>query len=173
MNPRAAINDLHPFQGCPFNHLGTSPIKLILKRFIHQRRRNISNGEGGIRTHAPLRTNGFQDRLVMTTSIPLRMLALVQRLDYNNKKDFQCQHFFSHFLQIFFQVIFTLFTLKKICLYDMFFSLFLLHKTFCNIHIFRCGNLDILIRSFYKFHPSLRHGFHYHGIVCNFHTLCF
>ena len=29
------------------------------------------NGEGGIRTHAPLRTNGFQDRLVMTTSIPL------------------------------------------------------------------------------------------------------
>ena len=28
---------------------------------------------GGIRTHAPLRTNGFQDRLVMTTSIPLRI----------------------------------------------------------------------------------------------------
>ena len=32
-----------------------------------------SNGEGGIRTHAPFRTNGFQDRLVMTTSIPLRI----------------------------------------------------------------------------------------------------
>ena len=29
------------------------------------------NAEGGIRTHAPSRTNGFQDRLVMTTSIPL------------------------------------------------------------------------------------------------------
>ena len=25
LNPRAAINDLHPFQGCPFNLLGTSP----------------------------------------------------------------------------------------------------------------------------------------------------
>ncbi len=25
MNPRAAINDLHPFQGCPFGLLGTSP----------------------------------------------------------------------------------------------------------------------------------------------------
>ncbi len=25
MNPRAAINDLHPFQGCPFSLLGTSP----------------------------------------------------------------------------------------------------------------------------------------------------
>ena len=32
-----------------------------------------TNGEGGIRTHAPFRTNGFQDRLVMTASIPLHM----------------------------------------------------------------------------------------------------
>ena len=31
----------------------------------------IPNAEGGVRTHVPLRTNGFQDRLVMTTSIPL------------------------------------------------------------------------------------------------------
>ena len=31
---------------------------------------------GGIRTHAPLRTNGFQDRLVMTTSIPLHFYVL-------------------------------------------------------------------------------------------------
>ena len=31
---------------------------------------------GGIRTHAPLRTNGFQDRLVMTTSIPLHHAVL-------------------------------------------------------------------------------------------------
>ena len=29
LNPRAAINDLHPFQGCPFSHLGTSPKSLI------------------------------------------------------------------------------------------------------------------------------------------------
>ena len=28
-------------------------------------------GEGGIRTHVPVKANGFQDRLVMTTSIPL------------------------------------------------------------------------------------------------------
>ena len=34
----------------------------------------ISSGEGGIRTHAPLRTNGLQDRLVMTTSIPLHVV---------------------------------------------------------------------------------------------------
>ena len=34
---------------------------------------SINGGTGGIRTHAPFRTNGFQDRLVMTTSIPLRI----------------------------------------------------------------------------------------------------
>ena len=34
---------------------------------------NIGNGESGIRTHVPLRTNGFQDRLVMTTSIQLHV----------------------------------------------------------------------------------------------------
>ena len=57
LNPRAATNDLLPFQGSPFGQLGYFSIK---------------NGEGGIRTHAPFRTNGFQDRLVMTTSIPLQ-----------------------------------------------------------------------------------------------------
>ena len=56
LNPRAATNDLLPFQGSPFGQLGYFSIK---------------NGEGGIRTHAPFRTNGFQARLVMTTSIPL------------------------------------------------------------------------------------------------------
>ena len=39
-----------------------------------------NNGEGGIRTHAPLRTNGFQDRLVMTTSIPLHIFICDVRL---------------------------------------------------------------------------------------------
>ena len=56
LNPRAATNDLLPFQGSPFGQLGYFS----------------KSGEGGIRTHAPFRTNGFQDRLVMTTSIPLQ-----------------------------------------------------------------------------------------------------
>ena len=35
--------------------------------------------EGGIRTHAPFRTNGFQDRLVMTASISLQTcFAIIQ-----------------------------------------------------------------------------------------------
>ena len=46
LNPRAAINDLHPFQGCPFSLLGTSPDKLIINsiklpgmNLIHSQRR--------------------------------------------------------------------------------------------------------------------------------------
>ena len=105
MNPRAAINDLHPFQGCPFSLLGPSPNSLNLNRDIkllcHKeptRLRRSSGllplsrvpphdiyGEDGIRTHAPLRTNGFQDRLVMTTSIPLHSHALNQRKNYISK----------------------------------------------------------------------------------------
>ena len=34
------------------------------------------SAEDGIRTHVPKRTNGFQDRLVMTASIPLRILVV-------------------------------------------------------------------------------------------------
>lgn len=64
LNPRAATNDLLPFQGSPFSQLGYFS----------------KNGEGGIRTHAPLRTNGFQDRLVMTTSIPLHIYNSENRL---------------------------------------------------------------------------------------------
>ena len=84
MNPRAATNDLLPFQGSPFNHLGTSALVdshlAFCKIDIQFCTRNSSlwlrstvSGESGIRTHAPLRTNGFQDRLVMTTSISLHI----------------------------------------------------------------------------------------------------
>ena len=37
MNPRAAINDLHPFQGCPFGQLGYfSEYVTIMKMSQHQ-----------------------------------------------------------------------------------------------------------------------------------------
>ena len=37
--------------------------------FIYDSKQN--GGEGGIRTHVGLRPNGFQDRPVMTASVPL------------------------------------------------------------------------------------------------------
>ena len=104
MNPRAAINDLLPFQGSPFGQLGYfSKLPYLLSSsdiYLCRSQRQVilylvsfmlsstfltffqkffimylTSGESGIRTHAPLRTNGFQDRLVMTTSIPLHVFG--------------------------------------------------------------------------------------------------
>ena len=108
LNPCAAINDLLTFQASPFSHLGTSPRVDIMNSIM-------MNGEGGIRTHAPLRTNGFQDRLVMTTSIPLhnvfcccRFVCLTRRLVYNTKPEYICQHFFQSFF-----IFFVFFSLNR------------------------------------------------------------
>ena len=128
MNPRAATNDLLPFQGSPFNHLGTSAWLIFQSLFCS---RQISmfapSGESGIRTHAPFRTNGFQDRLVMTASISLQtcfsiiqdkkrfvksffnlfflvfsyFLAVHQQLSYNIMAGSICQHFFYIFSKTF------------------------------------------------------------------------
>ena len=87
LNPRTAINSLLPFQGSPFNHLGTSAwLRVILLLFTFPPLGQKVSGEGGIRTHAPLRTNGFQDRLVMTTSIPLRNCLIIISHQANNVK---------------------------------------------------------------------------------------
>ena len=98
LNPRAAINDLLPFQGSPFSLLGTSPKTLSL--LVSTRRSFFASGEGGIRTHVPLRTNGFQDRLVMTSSIPLHnsyvfcFCISVRRKSYSSRQVYNCQHLF-------------------------------------------------------------------------------
>ena len=66
----------------------------------------INGGESGIRTHAPLRTNGFQDRLVMTTSIPLQVYIcfalFVERKNDSSKDSYFCQQLFLHFLYFLF-----------------------------------------------------------------------
>jgi hypothetical protein len=85
LNPRAAINDLHPFQGCPFSLLGTSPntdsdlSSPTGSYSISVCKKQIS-GEDGIRTHVGLPPNGFQDRLVMTASIPLHIVPSVRHV---------------------------------------------------------------------------------------------
>ena len=78
LNPRAAVNDLHPFQGCPFGQLGYFSSRIFFIFIFLNIHLKKMNGESGIRTHAPLRTNGFQDRLVMTTSISLQQHFLNQ-----------------------------------------------------------------------------------------------
>ena len=130
MNPRAAINDLLPFQGSPFGQLGYfsklpyAIASLFQKRFILYRvvfylsrtfllfksfLFSSTSGESGIRTHAPLRTNGFQDRLVMTTSISLHIhfsvfaTFLCQTQDVFYHQIFLMSTQIFTFFQIFFQ----------------------------------------------------------------------
>ena len=114
LNPRAAVNDLHPFQGCPFGQLGyfsrlcPNPIRYHLSVDWQKKAVCIANwflwsGEGGIRTHAPLRTNGFQDRLVMTTSIPLRVAVLAFSEYYNTIQSVICQYIIWYFSKKFSQ----------------------------------------------------------------------
>ena len=132
MNPRAATNDLLPFQGSPFGQLGyfselktimtvnrktynstavritaTAPVTFFLRRRFF-RSQKPPHGECGIRTHVPVRTNGFQDRLVMTASITLLIRdslripycakvllnALLQRNANCNKSEKRCQSVF-------------------------------------------------------------------------------
>ncbi len=122
LNPRAAVNDLHPFQGCPFGQLGYfSELKQYMIIDL------VDNGESGIRTHAPLRTNGFQDRLVMTTSISLQFCFALfdQRKIYYTYTPLPCQqvffiflHFFHLFLkQGYIYLLFLYINSKKNCLY--------------------------------------------------------
>ena len=101
LNPRAAVNDLHPFQGCPFGQLGYFSSRIFFIFIFLNIHLKKMNGESGIRTHAPLRTNGFQDRLVMTTSIPLRVSHLNQCEIYSIIRTPLCQPFFLHFLIFF------------------------------------------------------------------------
>ena len=71
LNPRAAINDLHPFQGCPFGQLGYFSESLC---FFKQQYTFLSKKQAermGFEPTVPCRITGFQDRLFK----PLRHLS--------------------------------------------------------------------------------------------------
>ena len=160
LNPRAAVNDLHPFQGCPFGLLGTSPNKLILNRCLCIP--VLLSGESGIRTHAPLRTNGFQDRLVMTTSISLQACRSLSDLSdeiHSTKNSLQCQQLFSNFVKNFFRA-------SKPLILSLFRAL-AGQKTAGGENILRGGYLNILVGSLHQFYRKPQHLFHHHGIVCD------
>ena len=73
LNPRAGFPTYSLSRGAPsplgyFRMLNLKNITPTIKKI---------GAEGGIRTHVTVKSNGFQDRLVMTASIPLRVSALL------------------------------------------------------------------------------------------------
>ncbi len=69
MNPRTAQTVYTLSRGTSYSHLSTSP-KVIINVITIQFQA-FDGREGGIRTHVGLHPNGFQDRPVMTASVPL------------------------------------------------------------------------------------------------------
>ena len=131
MNPRAAINDLLPFQGSPFSLLGTSPnqanqnhappysanrfkvqtflhltVRLIklFSRQIYVRRRRYLQRRGWDSNPCALSDKRFSrpPRYDHFDTSPCRALfALAQRKNYSSKTISKCQHFFSKFFIFF------------------------------------------------------------------------
>ena len=83
------------------NSRGCSLAKKELVKLIHSTSSFNVNAGGGIRTHVPLRTNGFQDRLVMTTSIPLHLFNLSLDTNYITTTHGHCQLNFIFFYKLF------------------------------------------------------------------------
>ena len=75
LNPRAAINDLLPFQGSPFSLLGTSPNKLTNKRYSISIPVDTAE-KVGFEPTAPCGVTGFQDQLLK----PLGHLSIASSL---------------------------------------------------------------------------------------------
>ncbi len=101
MNPRAAINDLLPFQGSPFSRLGISPVADIMSYSIPCSGRSLSftiflAENVGFEPTVPFGITGFQDQ-------PLKPLGQLSEtvLDYSTTKPFQCQALFYIFLLLF------------------------------------------------------------------------
>ena len=69
LNPRTALTAYTLSRGTSYSHLSTSP-KVIMHNCLFNSLA-FDGREGGIRTHVGLHPNGFQDRPVMTTSVPL------------------------------------------------------------------------------------------------------
>ena len=94
LNPRAAINDLLPFQGSPFSLLGTSPsgffLKLKQKNALGTQRRGWDSNpcaREGKRFSRPPRYDHFDTSPWSCFPIILRRPVSRQRIEYDNKQE--------------------------------------------------------------------------------------
>ena len=160
MNPRAAINDLLPFQGSPFSRLGTSPqapkstgyvrpVECIERRGWDSNPRALADK----RFSRPPRYDHFdispyiiiKPKTLCTSRVVLHSRGcLCQCKTYSIIKTFLCQQDFLFFSKI-----------HSIS-----------QKSLCNRQIFWCSDLDILVRSLHKKDLGSSLLLHYHCIIC-------
>ena len=124
--------------------------RLFSKSFLF-----LTSGESGIRTHAPLRTNGFQDRLVMTTSIPLHLFICLPLPYHLSDKMYSITAF--HCRQHLFQTFFIFF-------YFSYFPVFFIYKyTYFSLFIHRTCHRQLLLHILISTEPTIGKFFQMHG----------
>ena len=169
MNPRAAINDLLPFQGSPFGQLGYfSKLPYAIASHFFQKRFILYRVVFHLsRTFL----NYFHSQQRREWDSNPRALA-DKRFSRPPRYDhFDISPYFRRFSLsaqvIFYHLISELSTTNLKFFYFLFSHFSKLQKCLCNPKIFRCGNLNILIRSFCQsyFYPRLL--FDNHGIIRN------
>ena len=165
MNPRAATNDLLPFQGSPFNLLGTSAwlnlvsYSIYIRRQITKTRLQRRGWDSNPRALAdkrfsrPPRYDHFdispyiiiKQKTLCTSGVVLHSRGcLCQCKTYSIIKTFLCQQDFLFFSKI-----------HSIS-----------QKSLCNRQIFWCSDLDILVGSLHKKDLGSSLLLHYHCIIC-------
>ena len=162
MNPRAAINDLLPFQGSPFGQLGYfSKLPLFPRKksyphylvvFFRKRRGWDSNPRAlsDKRFSRPPRYDHFDT----SPTIYLSAASVSpQRQDvFYHSFLLSSILFFNFFIFLYFSYFPVFFVYKYSSLQRLIHRLrsafYMLNKSFCRIQIFRCRNLNITVRTF-------------------------
>ena len=128
MNPRAAINDLHPFQGCPFSHLGTSPNAFVITKYISaefqnhfSKRRGWDSNPRALadkRFSRPPRYDHFDTSPYVVITFQCRskfyLFSTTQVLFYQSDF-FLSTHFFTFFIFLFYSTSTPYKALKMFC----------------------------------------------------------
>ena len=163
MNPRAAINDLLPFQGSPFGQLGyfSTVARIAFILYYHMifscnERRGWDSNPRALadkRFSRPPRYDHFdispyiiiKQKTLCTSGVVLHSRGcLCQCKTYSIIKTFLCQQDFLFFSKI-----------HSIS-----------QKSLCNRQIFWCSDLDILVGSLHKKDLGSSLLLHYHCIIC-------
>ena len=169
MNPRAAINDLLPFQGSPFGQLGyfSTVRSLSFLSFYNERRGWDSNPRAlaDKRFSRPPRYDHFDTSpLVFDCFLSADASVILPKLFFRVNNFFQFFHKFFHKIcqLILISCLFHILVQYMAILYSL---IFLPQKQLGNFQIFRRCQFYILITAFNEFHFLICKQFSNHSVI--------
>ena len=168
MNPRAAINDLLPFQGSPFGQLGYfSKLPYAIASFFSEAFYIISRCFSFVKNFFTFIFILFKQRREWDSNpraLADKRFSRPPRYDHFDISPyalFSVRHVSCQTQDVFYHQIFLTVN-TNFYIFSIFFQ-----KHLCHVQILRCCDLYILIRALYKsyFYPTFL--FHNHSIICN------